>query len=119
MKDRSAHGGGSPEAPKNESPITQEEDAGEAEDKEGFESASEEPGGLEQSDLVWVRGFFSFFCFVLSGSFGEKESLGYPTMTARARPRSEMGILRKARRCPARGSGKAAAIALRAPCGGI
>ena len=45
MKDRSAHGGGGPEAPKNESPIAQEEDAGEVEDKEGFESASEEPGG--------------------------------------------------------------------------
>ena len=45
MKGRSAHGGGSPEAPKNESPIAQEEDAGEVEDKEGFESASEEPGG--------------------------------------------------------------------------
>ena len=43
MKGRSAHGGGSPEAPKNESPIAQEEDAGE--DKEGFESASEEPEG--------------------------------------------------------------------------
>ena len=45
MKGRSAHGGGSPEAPKNESPIAQEEDAGEVEDKEGFESASGEPGG--------------------------------------------------------------------------
>ena len=42
MKDRSAHGGGSPEAPEDESPIAQEEDAGETEDKEGFESASGE-----------------------------------------------------------------------------
>ena len=45
MKDRSAHGGGSPEAPKNESPIALEEDAGEMGDKEGFESASGEPAG--------------------------------------------------------------------------
>ena len=47
------------------------------EDKEGFESASEEAGGLEQSDLVGLGFlFFSFFCFVLSGGFGEKEILG-------------------------------------------
>ena len=50
MKDRSAHGGGNPEAPKDESPITQEEGAGEAEDKEVFESASEEAGGAR---TVW------------------------------------------------------------------
>ena len=50
MKDRSAHGGGSPEAPEDESPIAQEEDAGKAEDKEGFESASEEAGGAR---TVW------------------------------------------------------------------
>ena len=44
MKDRSAHGGGSPEGSQDKSPIAQGEDAGEAEDKEGFESASEEAG---------------------------------------------------------------------------
>ena len=45
MKDRSARGGGSPEAPRDESPIAEEEDAGEVEDKEGFESALGEAGG--------------------------------------------------------------------------
>ena len=44
MKDRSAHSGGSPKAPRGEYPIAQEEDAGEVEDKGGFESASEESG---------------------------------------------------------------------------
>ena len=50
MKYRSARGGGSPEAPENESPVAQEEDAGETEDKEEFESASEEAGGAR---TVW------------------------------------------------------------------
>ena len=116
MKDHSAHSGGSPEAPKNESPIAQEERMRVRwRTKRGLSRPRGSPGGLEQADLVWVGGF-SLSCFVLSSGFGEKESLGYPTMAARARPGSEMGILRKARRCPARGSGKAAAIALRTPC---
>ena len=34
-----------PRGSQDESPIAQEEDAGEVEDKEGFESASEEAGG--------------------------------------------------------------------------
>ena len=42
MRDRSAHGGRISEAPRDESPIAQEEDSGEVEDKEGFGSASEE-----------------------------------------------------------------------------
>ena len=46
------------------------------EDKEGFESASEEAGGLKQSDLVGLGFFLFFFCFLLSGGFGEKEILG-------------------------------------------
>ena len=59
---RSAHGGGSPEAPEDESPIAQEEDAGETEDKRGFESASGEAWG-DSNSLVWLGlGFFSFFC---------------------------------------------------------
>ena len=78
MKDRSAHGGGSPKAPKNESPITQEEDAGEAEDKEGFESASEEPGGLEQSDLIWVGGFCFFLLFCAVWQFWGEGVAGIP-----------------------------------------
>ena len=45
MKDRSAHGGGSPGAPRDESPTAQEGDAGEVEGKGGFESASEGAGG--------------------------------------------------------------------------
>ena len=45
MEDRSAHSGGGPKAPRNEPPITQEEGMGEVENKEGFESASEEAGG--------------------------------------------------------------------------
>ena len=63
-----------PQGSQDESPIAQEENAGEVEDKEGFESASEEAGGLEQSDLRFFS--FCFFCFVLSGGFGEKEILG-------------------------------------------
>ena len=69
MKDRSAHDEGSTEVPKDESPIAQEEDAGETENKWGFDSASEEAGGgLEQSGLVWVW----VFLFLFSGGFGEK-----------------------------------------------
>ena len=60
-----------PRSTQDESPIAQEEDAGEVEDKEGL-SQPRRPGGLEQSDL----GVFSFFFFVLSGGFGEKEILG-------------------------------------------
>ena len=45
MRGWSAHGGGSSEAPRDESPIAQEEDSGEVEDKEGFGSASEEAAG--------------------------------------------------------------------------
>ena len=45
LKDCSAHGGGSPEAPRDESTIAQEEDAGEVEYGGGFESASGEAGG--------------------------------------------------------------------------
>ena len=45
MKDRSAHGEGSTEAPEDESPIAQEDDASETEDNGGFDSASEEAGG--------------------------------------------------------------------------
>ena len=114
MKDRSAHSGGGATALRDEFPIAQEEGAGDVEDKEGFELASEEAGGTSNS-LIWFGlgwgflFFFCFFCFVLSGGFGEKGSLGFPTMSARARQGSEMGILRKARRCPAKGSGKAAA----------
>ena len=44
-----------------------------------FGSASEEAGG-GSNNLIWVAlGFLSFFCFTLSGGFGEKESLGYLT----------------------------------------
>ena len=45
MKGRSAHGGGGPGAPGDGHPVAWEGDAGEVEDKEGFESASEEAGG--------------------------------------------------------------------------
>ena len=76
MKDRSAHGGGSPEAPKDESPIAQEEDAGEPEDKERFESASEEGG---EARTVWFGlgwGFsLSFVCV-----YGKRRS-GSPGLT--------------------------------------
>ena len=67
MKDRSAHGGRSPEAPKDEFPIAQEEDAGEAEDKEGLSRPRRRPGGAEQSGLVWVGGFL----FLLSAYMGK------------------------------------------------
>ena len=45
MNNRSAHGGGSPEAPKDESPIAQEEDAGER-TRGGLGRPREGPGGL-------------------------------------------------------------------------
>ena len=57
MKDPSAHGGGSPEAPEDEPPIAQEEDAGETEDNEGFELASEEAGGARTVWLSFGWGF--------------------------------------------------------------
>ena len=50
MKDRSAHGRGRPEAPEDESPIAQEEDSGETEDKGGLEPASDEAG---RARTVW------------------------------------------------------------------
>ena len=46
MGDCSVHSVGGPEAPEDENPIAQEgEGTGEAEDKEGFESTSEELEG--------------------------------------------------------------------------
>ena len=50
MKDHSAHGGGGPEAPRDESPIAQEEDPGVAEDKEGLSRPRRRPGGAR---TVW------------------------------------------------------------------
>ena len=76
MKDRSAHGGRSPEAPKDEFPIAQEEDAGEAEDKESLSRPRRRPGGAEQSGLVWV----GVFHFLLSGGYGKRRS-GSPGLT--------------------------------------
>ena len=80
MKDRSAHGGGSPEAPEDESPIAQEEDVGETEDKGGFESALEGPGGLEQSGLGWVGAGLGFFFFFGLADMGRRRS-GSPGLT--------------------------------------
>ena len=77
MKDRSAHGGGSPEAPENESPIAEEEDVGEAEDKEGFESASEEAGGAQTVWFGLIRGFSLSFVWRIWG----KGDQGAPGLT--------------------------------------
>ena len=77
MKDRSAHGGGSPGALRDESPIAQEEDAGEVEDKEGLSRPRRRPGGLEQPDLVWV-GVFLFLLFCAFWRFWGEGVAGIP-----------------------------------------
>ena len=62
---------------------------------------------------------YFFLCFVhfllcFSGGHGEKETLGYPHCDTHTVRGWEMGIPVKAA-----GNGKAAAIALRAPCSGL
>ena len=75
MKDHGVHDGGSPGAPVDESLVAQEEDAGETEDKEGFESALEGPGGTRTVwfGWGWGGGGVGVFLFLLSGGYGEKE----------------------------------------------
>ena len=105
MKDRSAHGGGSPEAPRT-SPRSPRRMRARWRTRRGLSQPRRRPGGLEQSDL----GFFSF-CFFLFCAFwwvwGEGDLGDTPTMTAQASP----GVGNeytggKCSCCPARGSGK-------------
>ena len=70
MKGRSAHGGGSPEAPRDKSPIAQEEDAGEVEDKEVGEGSN---------SLIWFGlGVFLFLLFCAFWRFGGEGVAGIP-----------------------------------------
>ena len=73
MKDRSAHGGGSPETPEDGSPIARGGMRARRRTRGGLSRPRRRPGGLEQSGLVWV----GVFLFLLSGGYGEKE-IGEP-----------------------------------------
>ena len=79
--------------------------------------------GPDISESSEVMSFFCFslvqdgFSFLLFGGIWEGEQ-GRLTLTARA-VRGRKRLIRKARRCPVRGSGFAAAMALRAPCSGL
>ena len=69
MKDRRAHGRGSPEAPRTNPRSPRRNMRARWRTRRGLSQPRRRPGELEQSDL---GGFSFFFCFVLSGGFGEE-----------------------------------------------
>ena len=122
MKDCSAHGGGSLGAPRTSPQSPRRRMRVRWRTRRGLSQLRRRPGGLEQSDLVGLGFFSSFFVLCFLAVLGRRRSWGHSHYDCASWSGSRKWVYRwKTKPCLllARGSGDAAAMALRAAGSGI